>query len=473
MYHYIKVFIIALMVATHSFISLADEKAGHQSQHVVIVSIDGLSATYLNDPKVRLPNLRKLMRLGAYAEGMETVFPSVTWPAHVSLVTGATPAKHGVISNSVLDRKTLDRITYIGDPTFTKDQCVRVPTLYDAAYKKGLTTAAIIWPATNGARTLNFAIPDSNRQEIHTKYTTPGLADELEKHDISIRKLGQWGWNHKVSAMRDSTYTHVARFLLKQYQPNLLLMHLITPDGFEHDYGPHCEEAYWACENADDRIGELWQALQQPALKGKATLIVVSDHGFAEYNRSIAPNVLLKNLGYITQDEQGKFLSRKAWSHASGGSAGIYILDQDNREMIRQKLVNELKQLQGVHRVLDVKDFMNYGLPNPSDNPQQPDLMLSAKPGYSFSNDYKSDKPVSAESKQRRGTHGHLPDQRFMHATFIMAGAGIKAGGKRKITSCLDVAPTAAALLGISLPSAEGRVLKELLTDSDDSLKAK
>ncbi len=434
-------------------------------RHVIILSIDGLAASYLNDPRAKLPNLRKLMKTGAYAEGMETVFPSVTWPAHVSIVTGASPARHGVISNSVLDRKTLDRIVYIGDPVFTKDQAVRVPTLYDVAHQHGMITAAIIWPACNGARTLDFIIPDSNRQEIHNKYTTPGLSDELYKNNISIRKLGAWGWDHKVSAMRDSTYTDVAKYLFQKYEPHLMMMHLITPDGFEHDYGPHCEEAYWACENADDRVGELWDAIQASPLKEKTTLIIVSDHGFAPVLQSINLNVHLRNLGMFTLDSGKKPKTRKAWSSANGGSAGIYILDEENKEAIREKLIKSVAELEGVERVLDVADFMKYGLPDPKENPQQADLMIAAKPGYSFSNNYTSELVVTPVSKVRRGTHGHLPKARYMHATLIMAGAGIKPGAKIKMASCLDVAPTAAHLLEIEMPSAEGKVLRKLLAE--------
>lgn len=434
-------------------------------QHVIILSIDGLAATYLNDPKVKLPNLRKLMKIGAHAEGMETVFPSVTWPAHISIVTGTAPGTHGVISNAALDRETLKRITYIGDPVFTKDQCVKTPTLYDIAHQKGLVTAAIIWPATNGARTLDFAIPDSNKQEIHTKYTTPGFADELEKNNISIRNLGKWGWDHKVSAMRDSTYTDVAKYLIKTHQPNLMMMHFITPDGFEHDYGPHCEESYWACENSDDRVGELWDAIQKSPMKDKTTLIIVSDHGFAPYQQSIMLNVHLKNSEFVTLNDKKKIATRKAWSIANGGSAGIYILDKENQDAIKKSLIQSVSKLEGVDRVLDVEDFKKYGLPNPAKNAEQPDLMVSAKSGYTFSNSENGTKAVGNKSSTVKGTHGHLPDQRFMHATLIMAGAGIKKGATIKTASCLDVAPTAAKILGLKMPTAQGRVINEFLSN--------
>ncbi len=37
---------------------------------------------------------------GAHAEGMTGIFPSVTYPAHTTMVTGAFPANHGVLFNT-------------------------------------------------------------------------------------------------------------------------------------------------------------------------------------------------------------------------------------------------------------------------------------------------------------------------------------------------------------------------------------
>jgi hypothetical protein len=50
-------------------------------------------------------------------------------------------------------------------------------------------------------------------------------------------------------------------------------------------------------------------------------------------------------------------------------------------------------------------------------------------------------------------------------ATFIAVGAGIKPGTRLKTFSNLDVASTIANLLSVPLPTAEGRVLKEILSE--------
>ena len=63
--------------------------------HVIMISIDGLVPEYYTAPAqvgLRVPNLVRMKLDGAYAEGVEGVYPSVTYPAHTTMVTGVRPA---------------------------------------------------------------------------------------------------------------------------------------------------------------------------------------------------------------------------------------------------------------------------------------------------------------------------------------------------------------------------------------------
>ncbi len=441
----------------HLFVLLLAAALAAADHHVVLVSIDGLAAFYFDDPRAPMPTMRRLAREGARAQGMITSFPSVTWPSHTSLVTGVSPARHGILGNSVIDAKTGAEVTYIGDPVFTKAECVRVPTIYDAVHQAGMRTASVIWPATVGAPTLRWAIPDTNRENVLLRHTTPGLAEELESAGLSIRKLGAWGWNKDYASIRDSLYTRITTHLVGKHQPHLTLLHLISLDGFEHNYGPSVEEAYWAVGFADDRIREIWEALQRPPLAGKSTLIVVSDHGFAEYTKVIRPNVLLKEMG-LAASAGGR---PRARFHSMGGSGGLYLFEQAGRAGLLASLKDRLAAVEGVDRVMTAAEFTRLGLPEPAANSQQGDLMLSARAGYSFSSE--SEGELVTTLKERRGTHGHLPQQPILHATFIAAGAAIRPGVSLKVISNLDVAPTIATILDVKLAGVEGRALREIL----------
>lgn len=450
-------FVFLILSATASALTAAD---GPPVKHVVLVSVDGLAASYLNDPRAQMPTLRKLAEQGAVAKGMITSFPSVTWPAHTSLITGVQPGRHGVIGNSVWSRKLERPLVYIGDPELTKDEAIRVPTLYDAAHRAGLKCGSVIWPCCNAAESLDWIIPDAGRADLHAKYTTSGMVDELGKAGIDISKLGEWGWNKDRSTERDVLYTRVARYLLEKHGANLVLVHLVTPDGVEHAYGPHTPEAYKAVAESDQRIAEIWQTLQEPPLAGRSALFVVSDHGFAPYEKFIRPNVALKELGLITA-EGDKVSSRKAWCVAQGGSAFIYVLDGEGKVQTSGQLKARLSKLEGVAAVVEPAQFARLGLPRPESNSEAPDLVLLTSPGYSFIEAVTGDEVGSAGGL--KGSHGHDPAPGYMHATFVAAGTGIKSGVKLDLIQNVDVAPTIAHLLGLALKDVDGRVLNEIL----------
>ncbi len=73
---------------------------GQLAKHVILISIDGFRPDFYKDKSWSAPNLRKLMNEGVYAQGVNSVFPSVTYPAHTTLVTGAAPARHGIYYNA-------------------------------------------------------------------------------------------------------------------------------------------------------------------------------------------------------------------------------------------------------------------------------------------------------------------------------------------------------------------------------------
>ncbi len=444
MIRYSAVFVAAIVC---SLFQAQLEAADGPVKHVVLVSVDGLSGSYLNDPRAKMPNLRAIAAQGAQARGMLTSFPSVTWPSHTSIVTGSYPARHGVIGNAVWSRTTGKQVTYIGDPVLTKDQAIRSPTLYDVAHGAGLSTASVIWPCSNGAKTLDWIIPDSNKTAIHAQYTTPGFADELAQAGIDISKLGEWGWGKQFSTRRDIVYTQVTKHLLNKHKVNLILVHLITPDGVEHAYGPNTPQAYQAVSESDARIGEIWRALQGPAFAGRSTMFVVSDHGFAPYRKLIRPNVVLRELGLIKTDEKGKVTERKAWCVAQGGSAFIYLLlDGKPRAAAKRTVVERLESLEGVHKVLHPNEFIKLGVPCRPQNAEAPDLVLTTGPGYSFANNVTGD--AIADAGGSKGSHGHDPRPDYMHAMFVAAGEGIKPGAKLETINNVDVAPTIAHLLG-------------------------
>ena len=123
-----------------------------------------------------------------------------------------------------------------------------------------------------------------------------------------------------------------------------------------------------------------------------------------------------------------------------------------------------LSKLEGVQRIIEPSEFASLGLPSPTENHEAPHLILATGQGFSFNSDVTGD-VIGPATETYRGTHGHLPQPAYMHATFIAAGTGIRPGVQLKTVNNTDVAPTIARLMGLKLEGADGRTLKEVLKD--------
>ena len=122
-----------------------------------------------------------------------------------------------------------------------------------------------------------------------------------------------------------------------------------------------------------------------------------------------------------------------------------------------------LQGLEGIASVIEAPEFGKYGLPQPTSTGQMGALLLTAKDGYAFTGDV-GDQPVVDTPPGSLGSHGYLASDPDLQALFIASGRGIRRGMKLDSVSNLDLAPTIARLLNISLPGAEGRVLNEILS---------
>jgi dienelactone hydrolase len=133
------------------------ERAG--TPIVVVISMDGFPAYALDNDKLPIPTLRRLIKEGAWAKRMTIVNPTVTWPNHTTMVTGVDARRHGVLFNGLLNR---DAVPPKVEPWIDKEKWVKARTVYDAAFEAGLTTAQVDWVAIYNAKTITWQFADVN-----------------------------------------------------------------------------------------------------------------------------------------------------------------------------------------------------------------------------------------------------------------------------------------------------------------------
>ena len=451
---FVALLLPAIVVWSAPPASAAEPKSDHC---VILVSLDGLANFYLDDPKAHLPTLRKLAAEGARADGMVSSFPTVTWPNHTTLVTGVSPAKHGVIGNAYYDRAKGANVPFIPDPIFDKDEIVKTPTIYDVAHKAGLKTAGVIWPATRNAKTLDWTVPDMGGAEAWPQFGTRSWLEELRAEGIPVDRHAAWVSEKSGGVQRDWMYTRMAVHALKNHQPNLLLLHLIEADHVQHRFGPQTDDAYWSVAYEDERIRELLDAVAQSPRKDKTTIFICSDHGFCPVTREIRVNVRLKELGLLKTDND-KITEKVAVCRPEGGACAIYIHDDSRRAELIKQLDRDLAAVEGVERVWTPDEFTEIGQPTLKDDPRAADLWLSCRSGYSFG-DSAAGTQAAVAKDAKTGTHGYRPDQEELYATCIVWGAGVRPGTKLGLIHNTDIAPTIAKLLGVEIPNVDGKAL--------------
>jgi predicted AlkP superfamily pyrophosphatase or phosphodiesterase len=429
---------------------------------VIVISIDGFAAFYWSDPQARVPTLRRLAERGAVAAGVETVFPSTTWPTHVSLMTGVSPRAHGVVANHVLNRRTGAPEDLTGDPVYDAADLLRVPTVYDRAHGAGLRTAAIDWPATRNAKTLDFNLPFFKDQRVFETQTARAVWEELRGLGYPMHRQGEWAQLPK-RLYKDEMVGSVAAHVVRRHEPDLLLLHFLCLDSLQHLHGPRSPEAYWALEYVDGLIGRLLASLPAGALDD-TTVFVVSDHGFLPSTREIRPNVRLRRLGALRVNEgrrgdEGKIAgdARFVMNHGAGA---LYRLGGDVGAV--GQLAREIETMEGVSGMWTAAEYPALGLPTPDDHRQVADVMFEAAPGYAFGDDAAGEDEHGAP--KFAGTHGQRPIYPDNAAFFLVVGPDIKRGVQLPTIRSRDVAPTIATSLGLELGHVEGVVLQQALS---------
>lgn len=448
----ILVLLAALWVTIGVF---AQQRPDAADNHVIIVTLDGFPGRALEDPYLPVPNLRRLAEKGAIAAGMRPVNPTVTWPNHTSLVTGVTPAKHGVLFNGTLIRAA--GVPPRVEPWRNKSDMVHAPTLYDAVHDRGMTTAQVDWVAILNAQSIDWEFPE-RPERPETKPTT--VREMVSRGIVSQKDVD--GFANQNIVWRDEVWTDAAIHILQTHRPNLLLFHLLTLDSVQHRYGPKTLASMAAMARLDSQVGRILKTVEDVGIGAGTTIFVVSDHGFKAVQKQILPNVALRDAGLLTVAD-GKITSTNAYTVPEGGSAFIYVTAPDPAGDLLRRARQAVTGIEGIDKIIEPAEYASLGLPQASADSQVGSLLLLAKSGYAFAAGATGEKRVIDAPEGSLGTHGYISSDPDIQALFIAAGRGIKPGVKLQAVANVDVAPTAATLLGVELKNVDGRVLTEIL----------
>jgi hypothetical protein len=265
-------------------------------RYLYLFLLDGLHHTELEqrleeDPD-SLPHLRALRAKSAVlASGSIVNFPSITWPSHTSIGTGAWCGHHDVVNPSYYLRDERRMVSPQGQQVETEGFANEdVESLYEAFGRvRGADSlcAAIHAPFGRGA---GHAVLE--RRNLCQREVLHALNDEFARDEDP-----RWRAEQSEDAVRESTLD--TRGVAQVYDlfrredlpsPDFVFHELILTDGVGHDYGPHSDGMRSALEEGDRRIGRVLDLLEEQGRLAETLFVITADHGMAPQDVALAAN---------------------------------------------------------------------------------------------------------------------------------------------------------------------------------------
>lgn len=431
-----------------------------KAKHLVVISQDAMVYEDLALLKT-LPNYAKIWDKTAIVERVRSVYPTITYPNHTSMRTGAYCGKHGIINN---EQTILGEVSSKWE--FFNDS-VKVDDIFDAAKKAGLSTAAVFWPVTGNHKSIDYLVneywPQSAQESTCECFANSGSSPEVIEKVIKPNQHFVEG-QHRKHPYADQFVYGCACSIIREFKPNLLMIHPANIDAYRHQVGVYGDKIVQGLHELDLWFSDIIKALSDAGILEDTDVFVISDHGQINITRVIAMNAVLAERGLITVGKDGELVDYTAIIKSTGASAQVYLKHPDSQEDY-DRTYAVLKSLEedgvyGISRVYTAEEVMKEeGLGGKFSFVIETD-------GYtSFSNDWR--RPLVrnidiTDYKFGHGTHGHQPDK-GPQPTLIAFGPDIRPGVVIPRRPIVDEAPTYAKILGVELPDADGVAIDEIL----------
>ncbi|XP_048346570.1 ectonucleotide pyrophosphatase/phosphodiesterase family member 3 isoform X2 [Sphaerodactylus townsendi] len=214
---------------------------------LILFSMDGFRAEYLETWSALLPNMEKLKRCGTHSKYMRAAYPTKTFTNHYTIVTGLFPESHGIIDNNMYDVHLNQSFSLSGSSKSNPAWWSGQPIWHTAMYQ-GLKAGTFFWPGSDVK--INGSFP--NKYVLYNKAIT---------FESRITKLLEW------------------LDLPKADRPDFYTLYIEEPDTAGHSFGPVSGGVIKALQLADQALGMLMEGLKQRNLHNCVNLIVLADHG--------------------------------------------------------------------------------------------------------------------------------------------------------------------------------------------------
>jgi predicted AlkP superfamily pyrophosphatase or phosphodiesterase len=300
-----------------------------ENKRIILLSIDGLPFSYFeeeDDFLDQFPTLKYLRKNSEIFQRVKSVNPTLTFPAHTSMITGKDPGDHGITHNAPWDPFQKYRSSW---NWFYED--IQYPTIIDYANSLKKTSSTLYWPVTVGAPA-TWNIPQYWKEK--------NFEDEKILKALSTKNIYSMIQNDlkiKISELSsDEDRLKVAEWIEKKFHPDLQLVYTTDLDTTHHSKGKYSTEAISKLKKIDQKLGNFIKEiglLHNPNL----ILILTSDHGFSESNKSCFINSYLYQKNLINKEKKDY-----TWIIRSMGGYGL-IYGKENS--FSQEWIEEIESI--------------------------------------------------------------------------------------------------------------------------------
>jgi len=428
------------------------------AKHVIVISNDAMVYEDLSVLQ-RLPAFSSVWDQMAQAKRVRSVYPSLTYPCHTTMMTGVYPEKHGIVNNETPELLIRTSVWHL----FRKD--VKGRDLFDAAKEAGLTTAAVFWPITGDHPHIDYLVneywPQTEEESLHDCFANSGSSPEVMQ---KVVEPNLWRLVNRTHPYCDDYIYSCACTMIREFKPNLLMLHPANLDAYRHQTGVFSEKVTHGIHEVDTWMGQIIQATKDAGIYEDTDFIMISDHGQINVVRAVAVNAMFARNGLIDVDEDGKITEWTAFCKSTGLSAQVYLKNPDDQDALERthKLLHWMCEegVYGISRVYTAQEAKD------EEHLAGDFSFVLETDGYtSFHNDWRMplvrNKDLS-DYRYGNATHGHHPDK-GAQPTFFAFGPDFRPGACIERARLVDEAPTIAKVLGVELGEVDGCVLEELL----------
>ncbi|MCF6268108.1 MAG: ectonucleotide pyrophosphatase/phosphodiesterase [Melioribacteraceae bacterium] len=362
--------------------------------YVLLVSFDGFRWDYLN--RDITPNLNEVINNGVRASSLRPVFPSKTFPNHLSIITGMFAENHGIIFNHFENVETTATYSLSDSSAVRNPDWYKGEAFWTTAEKNGIKTASFFWPGSE--------LNDTNRRPTYFK---------KYEHNLPYKE--------RIDGVIDWLK------LPQNERPHFITLYFDDTDTYGHEFGPNSPEINKSIKRLDGLVGYLNEELLKIGMKDSLNIIFVSDHGMTEVAPSRAIN--LENI-------------LKGFNYKIGGTKTVTMIEPNVDDF--DSVYARLDRNQNHFKLYKKESMPEYYHFNKSDNIYS--ILLVAELGWSIVNN----RQLSIMSiNDGGGNHGFDNNSIDMHAIFVANGPNFKAGYKTGSLWNIDIYPLLCKIFNI------------------------